>query len=127
MRRLLKFLKFSGRMTPKQFWLAIAVAWMGCFGGMIVLIRILDKAVSKGTLLEPVLVVGVFILLISWIWGTLASLSKRMHDRNTTAAWMFLGCLGLIYFPIAIVYYGSLPGTYGPNSYGPDPREPRVG
>lgn len=127
MRRLLKFFKFSGRMTPKQFWLAIAVAWIGCLGGMIVLSRILDKAVSKGTLLQSVLGVVIIILVVSWIWGTLAALSKRMHDRNTTAAWMFLGCLGLIYFPIAIVYYGSLPGTYGPNSYGPDPRESSVG
>lgn len=124
---LLQFLKFSGRMTPTQFWFAIAVAWVGCLGGVIVVSKIVNKGFLKGTPFEPALVVVIFILLILWIWGTLASLSKRMHDRNTSAEWMLLGFLGLIYFPIAIVYYGSLPGIEGANRYGPDPREPRIG
>ncbi len=86
----------------------------------------------------PVFWIGVCIVLV-WALGTLipsiAVTVRRLHDRNMTG-WYFLGFIvavvvlsmipGLGSILTLLLYIGwivlmALPGTPGPNQYGPDP------
>jgi uncharacterized membrane protein YhaH (DUF805 family) len=63
------------------------------------------------------LIVLIFsLILLSLILPTLAVSVRRLHDRDLTGWWYFLG---LVPFGgiVLIVWYAS-PGTAGPNRYG---------
>ena len=63
------------------------------------------------------LIVLIFsLILLSFILPTLAVSVRRLHDRDLTGWWYFLG---LVPFGgiVLIVWYAS-PGTAGPNRYG---------
>jgi uncharacterized membrane protein YhaH (DUF805 family) len=82
-------------------------------------------------------------LFIPFFWSTLALSAKRLHDRNKSARWLFTfyllppilkrfaegaGGIGIVLLLAsaalsiwAVVEFGFLRGTAGPNDYGPDP------
>ena len=45
---------------------------------------------------------------------------RRLHDRDMSGWWVLLNLIPLIGFLILFVIY-ALPGTSGPNRFGPDP------
>lgn len=58
-----------------------------------------------------------FSILMTWI--TLAMSTKRFHDRNMSGWWYlvtFIPLLGAIWWAVHMIF---LPGTDGPNDYGP--------
>ena len=76
---------------------------------------------------------GVGILLVVWwlviLIPSIAVSVRRLHDREMTG-WWYLGFIVLSLIPligfvatIAFIVVMALPGTPGPNKYGPSPKE----
>jgi uncharacterized membrane protein YhaH (DUF805 family) len=46
---------------------------------------------------------------------------RRLHDTNRSALWLLISFLPFIGALVLLVFY-FLPGTNGPNKFGPDPK-----
>jgi uncharacterized membrane protein YhaH (DUF805 family) len=136
---------FNGRINRGKYWLAVliyVVVWVVFIvGGLIWLggmnIDNLFSLAGAGLLIWLIAI----ILLIAGTWSGLAVGVKRLHDRDKSGWWVLLFWFGpsllgswqaanggfilsLVAGAIAIwafVELGCLPGTPGPNQYGPDP------
>lgn len=56
-----------------------------------------------------------------WIWTTVAMQIKRWHDRDKSGIWMLVGFIPIIGPLWTFVELLFLPGTNGPNRFGPSP------
>lgn len=56
------------------------------------------------------------------LWPTLAVSIKRWHDRNHSGWWVLIVLVPVVGWIAAIIANGLLPGTRGPNRFGPEPR-----
>ncbi len=59
------------------------------------------------------------------LWPTLAVSIKRWHDRNHSGWFVLVVLVPFVGWLAALVVNGFLPGTPGPNRFGPEP--PRAG
>ncbi len=137
-----------GRIDRKTFWIA-ATAGVVLTVGLFLISAYAIGALLGVT--DPAMVAGpVVIGLGIWAWSTAVAGGKRLHDRNRSAWWMaipiawqflvawamiakfggrdldIIGTTMLLGSPIALwvlVDLGIMPGTPGPNRYGPDPLE----
>src|SRR5262249_35809552 len=69
-------------------------------------------------------VVGGLIALLLFVvalWISLAMGVKRYHDRNKSGWWVLIALVPVIGGLWYLIEAGFLPGTSGPNQYGPDP------
>ena len=144
---------FSGRLRRRDFWIGLIVLLLVeialsfvALGGMM---RPTGATEIERLALWPTLAI--------LLWGSAALIVKRLHDRDKSALWYPLfglapaACywLGVIYsgnisnvlspaqqglwllggalWIWAVVDLGFMPGTKGPNRYGPDPREAKTG
>ena len=108
------FLNFQGRLNRQPFWIATLVLWLVSMGVAFVTSILFGSQSAATTFVQAVVAL---ILLIP----SLAVAVKRYHDRNKSGWWIlivFIPIIGLIWY---IVELGFLPGTPGPNRYGPDP------
>ncbi len=115
---------FQGRVNRARFWLVVlaisvleAVVFGAALGGAAVSgdPEAAMKAVGPGMGLVLLVVVVVF------AWVALANAVKRYHDRNKSGWWVlivFVPVIGGLWY---LIECGFLPGTAGPNAYGPDP------
>ena len=74
---------------------------------------------------------GLYMLAI--IIPSIALYVRRLHDINQTG-WIYLGLVVASFIPligliasIASIVIACIPGTDGPNKYGPDPKNPGAG
>ena len=138
-----RYADFNGRSRRMEYWMftllsvivsVVCVALI--FGGMPSM-ETLANAEQTGA--SPFANMGA----LSWIgiailaiWGlgsiipSIAVTVRRLHDQNYTG-WIYLGVvlLGLIpligtLVQLAMLVVMCLPGTKGPNKYGPDPLDP---
>jgi uncharacterized membrane protein YhaH (DUF805 family) len=105
---------FEGRINRGKFWLGWAVIWVFLF-----VTYGIALATESGFLIG---LVGLLNLLA--IWPALAIQIKRWHDRDKSGWWVLIGLIPLIGPIWVLVECGFLPGTVGPNQYGPDPLGP---
>jgi uncharacterized membrane protein YhaH (DUF805 family) len=140
---------FNGRINRAKYWLAVLI-YLVVWTAFIALCLIwlggtsIDNLFSFAGAVLLIWLIG-FILLIAATWSGLAVGVKRLHDRDKSGWWILLFWLGpsilggwqtatpdlgggfilsLAAAAIAIwafVELGCLPGTPGPNQYGPDP------
>ena len=99
-----KYIDFRGRAGRPEFWwfiLFTVVVWIATGW-----IPFIDNIVRLLFLL-PLLAVG----------------ARRLHDIGRTGWWLLLSLVPII-GPIALLIMLALPGTPGPNRYGPDSRQP---
>ncbi len=140
---------FTGRINRGKYWLAVLVymvVWIAFFISIFVWLGRFDvndlwSFAGKGLLIS---LVGLALLILG-TWSALAVGVKRLHDRDKSGWWILLFWLGpsilggwqtaspdlggglilsLAAAAIGIwafVELGCLPGTPGPNQYGPDP------
>ena len=135
-----RYFDFRGRSRRKEFWMfallnmiVTAVIYILLFmtGGAGAL---LNDAQSGAGAPFGFLFGGVGILLL--IWGVITIIPsimvtiRRFHDRDMSGWWYlgfivasFIPVLGLI-AAIALLVVMALPGTPGPNRFGPDPKDP---
>lgn len=138
-----RYADFSGRSRRMEYWMftllsvivsVVCVALI--FGGMPSMENI---ATAEQTGANPFGEMGA----LSWIgiaiiviWGlgsiipSIAVTVRRLHDQNYTG-WIYLGVVLLGLIPLigtlaqlAFLVVMCLPGTKGPNKYGPDPLDP---
>ena len=108
------FLSFQGRLNRQPFWIATLVLWLLSMGVTFVTSILFGSQSAVTTFVQAVVAL---VLLIP----SLAVAVKRYHDRNKPGWWIlivFIPIIGLVWY---IVELGFLPGTPGPNRYGPDP------
>ena len=108
------FLNFQGRLNRQPFWIATLVLWLVSMAVTFVTSILFGSQSAVTTFVQAVVAL---VLLIP----SLAVAVKRYHDRNKSGWWIlivFIPIIGLVWY---IVELGFLPGTPGPNRYGPDP------
>lgn len=106
------FLSFQGRITRSAYWLATLV-----FFGINIVVSLIGTRVVEGT-------VGGIIILLAWlfiIYSAAAVAAKRWHDRNKSGWWSLVALVPVVGLVWMIVENGFLPGTPGPNRFGPSP------
>jgi len=143
---------FQGRINRAKYWLAVliyVVVWIVFIAAVFMWIggMNIDNLFSFAGAGLLIWLIG-FILFVAGIWSGLAIGIKRLHDRDKSGWWILLfwlapgvlsswqtatpdfgGSFVLSLAAIAIgiwafVELGCLPGTPGPNQYGPDPLGP---
>ena len=112
------YLSAQGRVNRKQFWLRLVLP---CFVISIILLFV-DMALGTYDVENGVgLLSGIFSLLV--IIPAILVYIKRWHDRDKSGWWMLIlliTIVGAIWFMVELVF---LPGTPGPNRFGPPPSD----
>ena len=131
---------FSGRASRWEYWMATLITWGVLLAASFLLIFVLkvlsDASVVRGWVgghlsadkYEPV--VTVLMCIVSFL-GEIALLPvnvRRLHDHGYSG-WMIavfyvlglIPCVQLVSNLCSFVWLGCMPGTAGPNKYGPDP------
>jgi uncharacterized membrane protein YhaH (DUF805 family) len=119
-----KYAEFSGRARRLEFWM---------FGLFIFVVEIAYVVLLRATgNLAPagygqlngvgMALVGVFSLFfLAVLVPSFAVTFRRLHDTNRSAWWLLVGFIPAIGVLVLLVFY-FLPGTPGPNQFGPDPK-----
>lgn len=109
------FLGWEGRISRSEWWLC----WLADLGIAWVAYQVVHTVLAgRG---EEWLVSAAITMVLMWA-ATCANV-KRCHDRNKPGAWALVAFLPIIGTLWQVVELGMLPGTRGPNTYGPDPVE----
>ncbi len=117
-----KYVTFSGRAVRSEFW------WFALFvfGGQIAL-SIVDSVVFGTTTTteygfeastETPILSGIFALATFLPMVSVAV--RRLHDRDKSGWWYWLGLIPVVGIIILIVWFAT-EGTRGANRFGPDP------
>ncbi|WP_184694192.1 DUF805 domain-containing protein [Rhizobium leguminosarum] len=128
-----KYATFSGRASRSEYWWFILFCVLALFP-LAILAFVLAYATSGGGVPSPV-----SYTVVIWILFALAILLpgislqvRRFHDRNISG-WWYLALFVCGYIPyvgivtgLAILVISVLPGTEGPNKFGPDPLRPEA-
>ena len=107
------FTSFEGRIGRQPFWIGSLALTVASFVVSLVMAAIFGQGVL-GSLLQ-------FIVALAILYPSVAIAAKRFHDRDKSGWWILIVLIpfiGLIWY---IVELGFLPGTPGPNRFGPDP------
>ena len=114
---------FRGRFNRARFWLVhvgVSVAAAALLAVAFVTSGRPAGGEGAGTV-RSTTAVGVAPLCIPLVWIGLAASVKRWHDCGKSGWWMlvtFVPVVGGLWY---LIECGFLPGTPGPNIYGPDP------
>jgi uncharacterized membrane protein YhaH (DUF805 family) len=135
-----RYADFEGRARRTEYWLfwlfrmlVYALLW-----GVVITVALSTGAFkSDGQSGNPhlaAMIASCIPLVLAWIFFLVPSIAvqaRRFHDQNIS------GWLALLNIPLYIPYLGTLvgfamfiifllPGTQGPNPYGPDPKQPEA-
>ncbi len=102
-----KLFTFDGRIGRRAFW------GLGIFQMIVSLIA----TVMMGSEAPAVAATGAF-LLVAALFSSLATGTKRWHDRNKSGFWAFIGLIPILGGIWIFVEQGCLAGTVGRNRYG---------
>lgn len=121
-----KYADFSGRARRSEYWL---------FTLFIILVEIayfiLVSAIGGGTSgnMNPIGMVlsGLYFLFVLGILiPSLAVSFRRLHDTDRSAWWLLIALLPFV-GGLVLLVFTVLPGTNGPNKFGPDPKGSSTG
>jgi len=122
------YLSFSGRISRQPWWLGLIglaiVQWAVWF--VLAMVLGLNTAIDPADQAAAAALVGKMmaplgILILVFIYPTLALYTKRWHDRGKSGWWTLIILIPLIGGIWALVELGFLKGTTGSNQYGADP------
>ena len=130
-----RYAEFTGRSRRKEFWMFFLLNMIVYFGiillmGLVGGFSAIDTAAGGGFM---ALLGGFGLLLLLWALivfiPSIAVSVRRLHDRDMSG-WWYLGFIVASFIPvvgfvaaIAFLVVMALPGTQGPNRYGPDPKK----
>jgi uncharacterized membrane protein YhaH (DUF805 family) len=104
------YVGFSGRAARSEFWYwMLFVLLAGIVTG------ILDVAIFPDNELGPLNAAATVIFFLPG----LAVGARRLHDRDYSGWWQLIALTGI--GMIVLIVWFCLPGTPGPNRFGPDP------
>ena len=140
--------EFRGRLRRRDFWIGLLILLL-----IEIALSFGLAGLMRPTGATPIERAAMWLALAILLWGSAALIVKRLHDRDKSALWYplfgiapalcyHLGVvyssnisnvlspaqqafwlLGGILWIWAIVELGFMPGTTGPNRYGPDARD----
>jgi uncharacterized membrane protein YhaH (DUF805 family) len=106
-----KYVVFDGRARRQEYWMFALFNFI-----IYVVLSILWRAADSSLFLILIYLYGLAVLLpvlgVTW---------RRLHDTNRSGGWFFISLvpfIGGIWLLVLLV----LPGTTGPNRFGPDPK-----
>lgn len=100
-----------GRLSRRGFWL-----WgVAALTGLAILLHAL-LGIARVRLATAETIVNAMLL-----WPALAVAIKRWHDRDRSGWWVLVLLVPVVGWVWMLVVNGFLPGTPGPNRYGPPP------
>lgn len=135
-----RYAEFSGRSRRMEYWMFALLNFIVLFGILILMLgtggamgQLADLEAGEpsglGALFSGFGLVFLAYALIVFIPSIAVSI-RRLHDRDMSG-WWYLGFVvgGLIPYigfiiSIAFIVIMALPGTEGPNRFGPDPKNP---
>jgi uncharacterized membrane protein YhaH (DUF805 family) len=125
-----RFFDFSGRSRRKEFWLwwlfvvivfivaAILDVQLGLGGSTSSSSEFGDGSVSASASFH-----GGILTIVWWLITIIPGLAvtvRRLHDDDKSGWFILLGLIPLVGFYLLYLYV--IPGTTGPNRFGPDPK-----
>jgi uncharacterized membrane protein YhaH (DUF805 family) len=122
------YFNFSGRASRAEYWWPVlmqTIVYIGLIIVFFVMVEIGEQSVSEniGGGVATLLVAGLLFILLNII-PSYAVAARRFHDLDQTA-WLvlvFVIANAFIFISIfAQLIWFAMPGTDGPNQYGPDP------
>ena len=111
------FLSPQGRLNRKPYWIGVLILLAIQLVGNLLFANFDREAPSI-----PALIVSLLLLYPSVVLGI-----KRCHDRDHPGWWLLIVLIPLLGPLWLLVELGFLPGTPGPNRYGPDPLTAQMG
>jgi uncharacterized membrane protein YhaH (DUF805 family) len=118
------FTSFEGRINRAKFWAGVIILWLV---SIIINLTIAEVFVAQYDPLQvfptmaPLAWIVWLLAAVAIAYMSLAVFAKRWHDRNKSGWWSLIILVPFIGSIWALVECGCLPGTEGPNRYGPDP------
>jgi uncharacterized membrane protein YhaH (DUF805 family) len=113
-----RYADFSGRANRSEFWLFQLFFLLVLVGASIT--RALVKA-TAGEAIAALLFATVFgLFALASLVPSLSVGFRRLHDIDRSAWWILLGFIPLLGSLVLLVLH-VLPGTPGPNRFGPQP------
>jgi uncharacterized membrane protein YhaH (DUF805 family) len=106
---------FDGRINRARFWAGVGVMFAA---GIVA--NLIDFSIGT---YSYEMNIGLFsgIVALAIIYCAIALYAKRWHDRDKSGWWTLIVLVPIIGPIWALVELGILPGTQGPNRFGPDP------
>ncbi|MBK8198868.1 MAG: DUF805 domain-containing protein [Acidobacteria bacterium] len=125
-----RYTDFQGRSRRSEYWWVFLMNLIVGFVGGILLAVLGGYGSGDINPIGMVLIGILAIYVLAIIVPSIALFVRRLHDINQTG-WIALGLYILGVVPIvgllasiAQIVIGVIPGTVGPNKYGPDPKNP---
>ena len=106
-----RYAQFTGRARRKEYWMFV-LAYTLVYVAIMVISSVSE---TIGGLLMLVFALGLLI-------PSLALGFRRLHDIDKSAWWLLIGLIPII-GALVLLYFAVLPGTVGPNRFGPDPKQ----
>lgn len=134
-----RYAEFSGRSRRLEYWMfallnliVIAVLMALMFAGGLPTQALENPAAGMPPFGALMIVAGILMLIwfIVIFIPSIAIVVRRLHDRDMSG-WWYAGLIVASFIPfvgfiasIAFLVIMLLPGTPGPNRFGPDPKDP---
>jgi uncharacterized membrane protein YhaH (DUF805 family) len=118
-----RYAEFSGRSRRAEYWyfalayILFEIAYL-IVSGIVHVIGFAPLSILLG--------LASFIIALGLLVPSLAVAFRRLHDTDRSAWWLLIALAPFIGGIVLLVFY-CLPGTPGPNRYGPDPLAPTSG
>jgi uncharacterized membrane protein YhaH (DUF805 family) len=109
-----RYALFDGRAARREYWFFVLFFYL-------VATPLLFLDIATGLFSHDV-GVGVFsgLAALATLSPSLAVMIRRLHDTDRSGWWVLVAFVPIV-GPIALIVFLVLPGTKGPNQYGPDP------
>jgi uncharacterized membrane protein YhaH (DUF805 family) len=107
------YLGLKGRIPRRTYWLhgVLSLLLLGIVLNALLMIADVDKDNSAK------------LANLAFLWPLFAISAKRQHDYDFSAWWALTHFVPVVGSVLLVAVNGSVPGTPGPNRFGPDPRE----
>ena len=109
-----RYADFSGRSRRKEYWFFTLV----CFIAGIVA-SVVERVLGLGGMFGPYGLLSV-LLMLGLLVPSVAVSIRRFHDQDKSGWFLLLALIPFIGSVVVLVFM-CLPGTSGPNRFGPDP------
>jgi len=107
------FLSAQGRISRQTYW----IGWVMLFVAYLIIYLLIAATRHHLSLLSALF----GLVSIALLYPSLCIGIKRFHDRDKSGWWVLIALIPLIGGIWYLIEVGFLPGTRGPNQYGPDP------
>ncbi len=110
-----QYATFSGRAQRSEYW------WWALFNTLVIGALVLSSGVAGADAAAQDMIAGVAVLVL--LLPSLAVTVRRLHDIGRSGWWVLIGVVPVV-GSIILLVFAMLPGTLGPNRFGPAPVPP---